>query len=375
MAAIFLVFMTSAPVLIRLMERAELFGAARIIAYAGYFWMAALFLFFSLSIAIDIYRAAIFIGGKIAGKGLSGYALSSRNAFFIPAVCSIIFVFYGYFEAKTVRIEKVEIKTDKIPKSAGKITIAQITDVHLGLIIREERLKNILRKLKEINPDILVSTGDLVDGQSNDISYLADFFNEIKPRYGKYAVMGNHEFYVGIERALDFTKKAGFVVLREEAVDVAGVMNIAGVDDPVAKNHGIFKNVSEKELLSRISAEKFTLLLKHRPVIDEEALGLFDLQLSGHTHRGQIFPFYFISRVAFPMNSGLYVLNDEGSSGKGQGKTIKSERLMSHALVPQRVSRLTYLYVSRGSGTWGPPVRFLSPPEVTVIELINSEKP
>jgi predicted MPP superfamily phosphohydrolase len=116
-------------------------------------------------------------------------------------------------------------------------------------------------------------------------------------------------------------------------------MNIAGVDDP-ARPYRTLKNDFEKALLSTLPRDGFTLYLKHQPVIDPSTLGLFDLQLSGHTHKGQIFPFNLATKLFYSMHSGLTEL------GKG-----------------------SLLYVSRGSGTWGPPVRFLSPPEVTLIEL------
>jgi predicted MPP superfamily phosphohydrolase len=104
------------------------------------------------------------------------------------------------------------------------------------------------------------------------------------------------------------------------------------------------RNVSEKELLSKLPREQFALLLKHRPVIDENAIGLFDLQLSGHTHKGQIFPFSLITMLLYPTHAGLL-----------------------------RLEKNAWLYVNRGSGTWGPPIRFLSPPEVTLIELVHDK--
>ncbi|MEF9427316.1 MAG: hypothetical protein L0956_09160 [Candidatus Mariimomonas ferrooxydans] len=173
---------------------------------------------------------------------------------------------------------------------------------------------------------------------------LAELFNKINLKYGKFAVTGNHEFYAGIDNSLDFTKRAGFKVIRGEGLTVSGLINIAGVDDPAGKNYNLFKDVSEKKLLSGLPREKFTLLLKHRPTTDKSSSGLFDLQLSGHTHKGQIFPFSFITRLYYPVHTGSSKLTDN-----------------------------SFLYVSRGSGTWGPPIRFLSPPEVTVIELVYHE--
>ena len=249
---------------------------------------------------------------------------------------------YGYFEALDIRTEMVIVKTPKIPKSIGRLRVVQISDVHLGLIVREERLKSILNEVKRSEPDLLVSTGDMVDGQINSMTGLAELLREINPRYGKFAVTGNHEFYAGLENSLDFLKKAGFKVLRGETISVAGILNIAGVDDPAGKQFGLFAEVPEKRLLSTLPKGTFTLLLKHRPVVDKDARGLFDLQLSGHVHKGQIFPFSIITRLFYPVRAGEMNIIDGAS-----------------------------LYVSRGSGTWGPPVRFLSPPEVTVIDLVS----
>jgi len=191
-------------------------------------------------------------------------------------------------------------------------------------------------------PDILVSTGDLVDGQINGMGGLAELIHGVNPRYGKFAITGNHEFYAGLSQAMDFTEKAGFRILRGEGLTVEGLVNIAGVDDPAGNTNELYKGISEKELLSGLPREKFTLLLKHRPLIDKNALGLFDLQLSGHTHKGQIFPFSLITWMYYPVDSGCLKLVDN-----------------------------CYMYVSRGAGTWGPPIRFLSPPEVTVVELVS----
>lgn len=263
-------------------------------------------------------------------------------SFFIPLILSILIAIYGSFEAKNIRTERITIKSPKIPESVGKLWIVQISDVHLGLIIRKERLEKILKEVKAAKPDLLVSTGDLVDGQINGLPGLAELLREINPKYGKFAITGNHEFYAGLKQAMDFTEKAGFTFLRGKGLTIAGLFNIAGVDDPAGKNYGLFTEVEEKKLLSGLPTEKFTLFLKHRPLFDRNAIGLFDLQLSGHTHKGQIFPLSLITRLFYPADSGYLALQNN-----------------------------SHLYVSRGSGTWGPPIRFLSPPEVTVIEILS----
>ncbi len=340
----FMVVMICAPLLVRVSEKQGLEFLARLLSYVGYTWMGLSFLFFTSSLCIDLYRFFVSVVGILLRTNLSSFSPSSRLAFFIPALVAATIATYGYFEALFIRSEHIVIASPKVHKGVKNFTIVQISDVHLGLIVREGRLQRILSKVKAAQPDILVSTGDLVDGQIDDLGGLAERLSEIHPRYGKFAVTGNHEFYAGLDQALRFTEKAGFTMLRGEARDVAGFITIAGVDDPTARYFGDVRGAPEPRLLASVPNERFTLLLKHRPVIGKEMPGFVDLQLSGHTHKGQIFPFTYLSKAFFPYNAGLASL--PGNS---------------------------YLYVSRGSGTWGPPMRFLAPPEVTIITLVHSD--
>lgn len=341
LAALMLI-MVFAPFIVNYSEKGGFEFFARVMAYTGYLWMGALFLFVCSGLLLDIYRLMIYLATLAVQKDFSSVIPSARFSFFIPLLISIAISSYGYFEAWDIRTEHVTVKTSKLPDNISGLKIAQISDVHLGLIVREEKLKKILDQVKFAEPDLLVSTGDLVDGRMNKHEELADILKGIHPRYGKFAITGNHEFYAGIDQAMSFTKKAGFKMLRGEALNVDGIINIAGVDDPAGNINGLSKNVAETQLLSGLDHDKFTLLLKHRPLVDKDASGLFDLQLSGHAHKGQIFPFSLITKIYFPADYGMLNLVDS-----------------------------SYLYVNRGAGTWGPPIRFLSPPEVTVIELVN----
>ena len=121
---------------------------------------------------------------------------------------------------------------------------------------------------------------------------------------------------------------------------ISGI-NFVGVDDPAVKSSGEEHTKSEQDLLLAQPKENFTVLLKHRPDINPQSLGLFDLQLSGHTHKGQIFPFNLLTWFFYPQQAGQLTRLNNGS-----------------------------LYLSRGTGTWGPPIRFLAPPEVTIIDLV-----
>ncbi len=340
--ALFMLLMIFALFLIRALEQHDYEVSARALAYLAYFWMAALFLFFCSALVLDLAGLIIRAAGWMTRSDVSAYLVSARTSFLVSLGLSLALCAYGYFEAFDIRTEKVRIETAKLPAGVDRITIAQISDVHLGLIVRAERLAKMLDIVRNARPDIFISTGDLVDAQINHLSGLAEQLRGIKAKYGNYAITGNHEYYAGLAKALDFTREAGFRVLRNEAVS-AGPITIAGVDDRTAVLFKMEKAVSEKELLESLPRDRFTLFLKHQPRMEKSSIGLFDLQLSGHTHKGQIFPFTLLVRRIFPTIAGDYDL--------GNGSR---------------------LHVSRGTGTWGPPIRFLAPPEVTVIELVRT---
>jgi len=330
----FLVIMIASPILVRLLERGGWENAARLAAFIGYTWMGLLFIFVVISFAVDAYRMMLLLGGWISHADLSAITPSHRASFLVSVLLVFTIGIYGYFEANHIRTERVTLHSSKIPESVGHLKIAQISDVHLGLIVGQGRLRRILEKVEKENPDILISTGDLVDGQRDDIASLAAMIREIPTKYGKYAVTGNHEYYAGLEYSIGFTESAGFQMLHNEGVSIDGIINVAGVDD-------MGGGISEKALLSSLDRSRFTLFLKHRPLLDPDAMGYFDLQVSGHAHKGQIFPFSLLTRLQYPINAGLLKITPSG-----------------------------YLYVGRGSGTWGPPIRFLAPPEVTIFELV-----
>lgn len=339
---IFSLIMITMPVFLRLSDSARLYLPTEKLFYIFFLWMGFIFLFCCLLLISDIYRSILRAWKYLTKKNIDHLILKSRNVFIVTFVLAILLVLYGLFEANNIKIERITLSTPKLPESTNKVRIVQISDVHIGPIIREKRLERIADIIKRLEPDILVATGDIVDGQINNHPHLIKPLQEIKTRYGKYAVAGNHEFYVGIGQSIDYLQKAGFIVLRGEAVTAAGLINIAGVDDPAIKYYSNSKITTEKEVLSRLSSDKFTILLKHRPYITADYIGLFDLQLSGHAHKGQIFPINLITMLYYDVHAGL-------------------------AKLPNN----SYLYVSRGAGTSGPPIRILSPPEIAVIDIIG----
>jgi len=340
----FMAIMIAGPIMVRLFEKGGYETGARIVAHAGYTWMGLLFLFVTLSGAVDMICFILRKTNPFERRQPARACwMPPRRLLIIEMLIVAAMYGCGLFEADNIHLEKVEIRSPKIPENPGRIRIVQISDVHLGLLIREKRLNKILAKIEEAGPDILVSTGDLVDGQLNHLTREAKLLAALNPPLGKFAITGNHEFYAGLDNALEFTGQSGFTILRHQGMVAAGI-NLVGVDDRTLTSWGREPLKSERGLLLAQPRDNFTVLLKHRPDIDPESLGLFDLQLSGHTHKGQIFPFNLLTWLAYPQRAGRLTRLDSG-----------------------------WLYLSRGAGTWGPPIRLLAPPEITIIDLIHTK--
>lgn len=335
-----LALLAAAPVIVHFLDRHGMEGSARAASWIGYVWMGILFFFFWMNVAVDVVNLAVRAAGALTGRWTAPLLVSGRAPFLALAALAAAFSAYALVEARHIRVERVRIESGRLPAAAAPLRIAQISDVHLGLVVRHARARAIADAVRRENPDVLVSTGDFVDGEINHLEGLAEIFAEIRPPLGKYAVTGNHEFYAGIGQSLAFTRRAGFTVLRGESVAAGDGLRIAGVDDPAGAAFGADVRRQEAATLGQAPSRGFTLFLKHRPWLSGSSRGLFDLQLSGHTHAGQIFPFRLLVRIWYPLLSGLRPLDGGGS-----------------------------LYTSRGTGTWGPPMRFLSPPEVTIFEI------
>ncbi len=343
--SLLLALLVAAPLIVYFFARPGMEGAARAVSWIGYVWMGLLFFFFWMSLSVDAVNLAARIAGAVTGRRFLPHLVGGPAPFLALAALAAAFGVYALVEAAHIRVERVRIASDKIAAGAPPLRIAQISDVHLGLIVRRARARAIADLVRREHPDVLVCTGDLVDGDINHLEGLAEILRGIDAPLGKYAVTGNHEFYAGIDQALEFTRRAGFTVLRGESVTAANGLRIAGVDDPTAAAFGLGLR-SEADALGKTPSPGFTLFLKHRPWLSAASRGLFDLQLSGHTHDGQIFPFRLFVRITYPLLAGLRALDGGG-----------------------------FLYTSRGTGTWGPPMRFLAPPEVTIFTIEGKGRP
>ena len=280
----------------------------------------------------EILRIVLCLWDK-AGKTRAESLVTPRRA----AVFSLVFVFclafYAYCEAWNVREVHLVIPSAKLPESVKRLRVVQVSDVHIGGVYPAGHLERVMAMVRAAEPDIFVVTGDLVDGNMAYRGREAKLIAANGAKYGAFAVAGNHEYYVGLEQSLDFIKRCGFTLLYDQMVEVAGI-TIVGLDD--------LTTVWPYDL--KAPQDRFVLLLKHRPHVLKTSRGKFDLQLSGHTHGGQLWPFGLLSQKLQGYVQGL---SKDGDS---------------------------YVYVSNGVGYWSVPLRLFTPPQMTVIDITPASK-
>ncbi len=255
---------------------------------------------------------------------------------------------WGYWEGGRVRLRTVVVPCPSLPADLAPVRLAQITDLHAGYSLQSRAFERMMEILASAQPELIVSTGDLLDPPAERLPEWLDRLARLDPPLGKYAVFGNHEFYVHPEMATALTHQAGFEILRNRAVFPTPWLRLVGIDDPAGWRRGDHPRPDEAALLAANADQApFTILLKHQPIVAPAARQHVDLQLSGHTHRGQVFPFGFFVRLVYPHPHGrLLALGD----------------------------RLR-LYVSPGTGTWGTPLRLFARPEVTLLTLLPAKPP
>lgn len=339
--AVFCLLMLAGPIAVRQLDAA---GHARLAGAAGlvcYVWLAMLWWFTVLSLTCDAWNL-LARGTSLVWPMARAAVIPARWSVGISGLLVAAAAVWGAIEAQSIRLETIEIRTPRLAAGSAPIRIVQVTDLHLGVHSGRRRLATAIRRIAEARPDVVVSTGDLIDSPLASCPELAAMMKEVEAPLGKFAVTGNHEYYLGLDKSRSFHEAAGFRLLRGASVTLDGRLVLAGVDDPAGRRTGAPYCIDEAAVLPPADGDRLpTVLLKHQPRVDPESVGRFDIQLSGHTHGGQLFPWHALTRMSYPFADGLHVLGDGRSR----------------------------LYVSRGTGTWGPPMRLLAPPEVTLIIL------
>jgi len=251
---------------------------------------------------------------------------------------AVVFTGFGYFNAMHPIIKNITVTIPNLPEIWQGKKIVQLSDVHLGHIYRENFMQSVVDKVNNIKPEIVVITGDLLDGMDGDIFVPIQPLNNLETKKGAFFITGNHETYLGVEKIFSVLEKNKIRILKDEVVDIDG-LKLIGLSYPVkGKNKDI---IARLNLLKDKYFNQPNILLYHEPKkIREVSQTGVNLQLSGHTHLGQMIPFNLVTKFFYKgYDYGLHKIDDYT------------------------------LYTTNGVGTWGPPIRTGNKPEIVVITL------
>ncbi len=311
--------------------------------HVGSYWMAAMIYFLMIILAVDALRFLF----RIMSLEWPGWITSDsgiRNLGITMLMIVMTFLFIGSINARHPRITRYQLHMPVESERRGEMTVALVSDIHLGTIIRTSHLEKLVNKLNQIDPEIILFAGDIIDENVNHFidENMDEWFLRLDPPLGKYAVLGNHEYFGGhTDKIVHHLETSNIRVLRDEGLLVDNLFYLAGREDLLSSRYTGQERRSVKQILEQTANDqKPVILMDHQPKTWDEAItnGVW-LQLSGHTHRGQFFPFGFITEKLFPEDWGIKEQNGQ------------------------------YLVVSSGYGTWGPPVRLGNHPEIVLLQI------
>lgn len=325
---------------------------ARPLSYAAYVWLGVCFLLFCLVLAVDLAR--LLAGPPARAFGLELPADPERRLTLERLLAGGIALAGAALGVVSLRrglgrfmLRELEVGLTRLPAGLDGTRIVQLTDMHVGPTLGREFVERVVEASNALEPDVIAITGDLVDGSVERLREHVAPLGKLRARWGVYFVTGNHEFYSDAEQWCAELERLGLRVLRNERVmigDDQHSFDLAGIDDPTARRFGGRADL-DAALAGRDPSREL-VLLAHQPraIFEAERRGV-GLQLSGHTHGGQIFPWNFFVRLQQPVVSGL-----------------------------ARIGR-SLIYVSNGTGYWGPPMRLGFPAEITHIVLRSRSEP
>jgi predicted MPP superfamily phosphohydrolase len=317
--------------------------------FVPFLWMGAMFIMFSLLVVTDAARLLNYIASRVAGDlplvhKINQLFPSARAIALGTVVIGAGLCAWGLRAALfDLRVERVEVALTRFPKELDGFKIVQITDLHAGAIVDRKWIELAVEKANALDPDLIAVTGDVVDGDVGQLYEVVSPLKNLKADHGVFFVTGNHEYYSGVEEWLVVFEKFGFRILRNERVrigDDGASFDLAGVDDQNARGMAPGHGTDLEKALKGRDPKLALVLLAHQPKIIKQASEYgVDLVLSGHTHGGQLWPWNHLVRIAQPYISGLHKYGH------------------------------TWIYVSQGTGFWGPPIRLGTRNEITEIIL------
>lgn len=329
----------------RFLERIALSWFTDALVWIGSFWLGAMAYLVIILLAIDLLRMLNYIIPFFPDFITKNIQQTKQIIFYAVSGIVLITIIGARINQALPQIKTLDLVIHK--KSPLKeLNVALVSDVHLGTIICNSHFMRIVAKINSLNPDLVLFAGDLVDEDIEPVirENLGETLRQIKSKYGIYGITGNHEYIGGVEAACNYLTEHGVVMLRDSAVKIADAFILAGREDIsmegfVGKSHGMHRK-RINDLMKDQDTSLPIILMDHQPLRLNDAVDNgIDLQLSGHTHHGQLWPFNYIAESVYELSWGY----------KQKGNT--------------------HFYVSCGVGTWGPPMRTGNRPEVVNVKL------
>ncbi len=326
----------------RILETQMLNWFTEALVWIGSFWLAFILYYFLFAALFDLLRLLNHFFGIFPAVITENYVKAKWIS--LIAVMTIVTgtVVFGYINFLNPRILSLEINVPKKESKLESLNIVMASDIHLGTIVGKNQLDDFVRKVNSLNPDIILLPGDIFDEDIGPIiKYnLGTDLEKLKSKYGVYASTGNHEYISGVEAAADYMRNHGINILRDEAVLIDSSFYIVGREDRSINNFSGKERKKLSEITKNIKDNYPAILLDHQPFeINLARENGFDLQLSGHTHHGQLWPLNYITSMIYEISWGYEKID------------------------------VTHYYVSSGYAGWGPPVRTGSRTEVVNIKV------
>lgn len=343
-AAVVFWIVAFAYVIGRFSERAGVIWLAEPMIKTGSYWLGAMAYLTLLFLLADIVRG---INGLFHFTDFLKFNwISDKGKTVVLVVYSLsaIILLAGYLSARFPVVRQQAIQLNKtVPGGTQKVVL--VSDIHLGMMISNGKLKKMVELVNNQNADLVFLAGDVFDEDLGPViqNNMGDLLKNLRAKQGVYAILGNHEFFGNADAAQKYLENHNITVLRDSVVKLANGITIAGREDISGQRMNGKPRKPIEELLKGIDTEKPVFLLDHQPFkLAEVATKKVDLQVSGHTHHGQLWPFNYMTGAIFEISRGYGKIND------------------------------THFYVSSGFGTWGPPIRTNSRSEIIVLEITGN---
>ena len=340
------IVLSSLFVIARFTERVCINQFSTVLVWLGAFWLAIMvYLVLQLAL-IDILRGLNHLIKFFPDIITLNPEKTKKITAVIVLTITFLTVLIGHINTWFPKVTDLNISINKKGGSIKELNIVAFSDVHLGSIIEKRHLKGIVNQVNALNPDIILIPGDIIDEDIAPVikNNVGEVLNKLKAKYGVYAVTGNHEYIGGVAKAKEYLTNHNIQMLNDTAILIENSFYLIGREDVMISQFTGKKRKELSDIIVDVDTTKPMILLDHEPFKLEQAENAgIDLQLSGHTHDGQIWPFNFITDLIFEKGSGY----------------IKKGN--------------THFYISSGIGGWGPPIRTNSRPEIIKIKLIMGD--